>query len=599
MSEPRRLGRYELKEEIGAGASARVYRAYDTELKREVAVKVLHPHLRREGSFAARFRREAQAVAALQNPHILPVYDVAPESSEELYFVTELVETGTVADWLDREQDPLPHELAVCVGLQVLRGLAAAHREGIIHRDLKPENLMLTAEGHVEVADFGVAHLDARLDEDAQPLTLSGNLVGSPSYMSPEQVEGGAIDARSDLFSLGVILYRMVAGRLPFGDGPLMQTLKRIATGAYEDLAGVAPTVDPRLAAVIESCLSLNADERPQSAEEMRTSLLELARLREIGDPAESLRTWRDADEEGRKQWKYRVVTTLVEEARGLLEKKQDPTLAISLVNRALDIQPFHFEAYRLLQATGEQQRSRAALIAGVLLAVTVSVLGGWQVVQYLDGHKPGDNRPGDAPPELEAPRQAPAEPEAAGERETKSAPKVPPPRRTRSPAPPPTEQATAMPGTRPAVDPVADGRLVLTTRPWAEVSVNGEAVGKTPLVRELRLRPGSHTLRLRNPQTRLVELEVDIAPGETLERVVDLPVLPALLEIVAAPGDEVTVDGTALAPETLREPVELEHGTREVHFRNGDEVRTLTVDAMAGRLGRIESPFLAGENRR
>lgn len=581
MSDVRRLGRYELREEIGAGASARVYRAVDTELKRNVALKVLHSHLRNEGSFAKRFRREAEAVAVLQHPNILPIYDVSPESDEDLYFVTEWVESGTLQDWLKEEDGPLPHELAISVGLQVGRGLSAAHREGIIHRDLKPENLMFTAEGHVKIADFGVAHREMAGDV----LTLSGNLVGSPSYMAPEQIEGGTIDARTDLFALGVVLYRMITGKLPFGDGPVLQILQRIATGSFEDLRGVAPSIDPRLAALIDSCLATDPGDRPANTEQFREKLQDIARLRHLEDPAEELKTYRYADDLGRKQWTYKVVNSLVEEARTLLKKGTEPTLAIALVDRALELQPFHFEAYRLLEMTTTQQRSRVRIVLIALVVLIGLIFGIWQISDWVadepDGPQPETLletglEPGPIP-------EAPA-PVETGQSES---PQRPAPAATAAvtpPAPQPTVPAAQL----------AAGTLRLATRPWAEVFVNDELKGRTPMLQELQLQPGRHTVRLRNPQTEMVEFTVEIKSGEALDKRVALPILPALLQISVASDEQVWIDGREVYPSDLTDPIELAHGDRTIRFLRGGREQSKTVHVMAGRLQEISSPFLS-----
>lgn len=195
-----KLGKYETLEELGHGGMATVYRARDTHLDRFVALKVLHPHLRGEGEARSRFAREARSVARLEHPNIVRVLDYAGEDSEVAFLAVELLTGPTLAEYR-RHVGSLPAEVAAAIALAVARALAAAHAQGIIHRDVKPENVLLHRDETVKLTDFGVAHV-----VDAQGFTATGQILGSPGHMAPEQIEHGACDARSDLFSLGTVL---------------------------------------------------------------------------------------------------------------------------------------------------------------------------------------------------------------------------------------------------------------------------------------------------------------------------------------------------------------------------------------------------------
>lgn len=570
-----RLDRYELGVEIGAGASARVCRAFDTELHRSVAVKLLHPHLVGRGAFAQRFRREAQAVAAIEHENILRVYDVSPETAPELYFVSELVEGGSLAEWLAQIPDgKLPHETALAVAVQILKGLEAAHKAGIIHRDLKPENVMVTRNGVVKIADFGIAHRDT----DSQ-LTLSGSLVGSPAYMSPEQIDGRNVDARTDLFSFGVLFYQLVTGRLPFGDGPLVQVLQRIAKNERDVVTAHAPSLDPRIVTVIETCLQPLPDHRPASAHQAKEMLLPVVHARGVSDLAEEIHTSRNADEEVHKRRTYAVVENLVAEAKKILNQGADPTLAMSLIDRALELQPFHFEAYRLLQRTGNKQKKRAAYAAMASIFAAAAAAGAWFAFWH------SEPVPDPQPPRPQHAQVAPAP-------MVPNIPLVPVP----SPRGEPRRDAKATAPTattRPARPAGADAIVRLVTRPWARVYVDGKDLGETPLLRELKLKPGKHTLQFRNPQTRLIEQTVVLTPGEVLDKVVDLPVQPSLLQVSVGQDEQVFVDGKAIDGAALGEPLQVSHGEHTLRFVRGREERKKTVQASAGRLVQISSPFL------
>jgi eukaryotic-like serine/threonine-protein kinase len=232
------LVKYELLEEIGHGGMATVYRARDRRLGREVAIKLIHRHLRDNPEVAERFAREATAVAKLRHANIVEVFDVSDADEPERYLVVELVRGTTLRERIRHEGALLP-EVAAAVACEVGGGLEHAHRQGIIHRDVKPENVLVEfaapSDGSVERAgvrvlltDFGIAKL-----LDAQGVTSTGQVLGSPAHMAPEQIDGRAVDARTDVFALGVLLYESMAGKLPFqGDHPA-QVLRKVLDGDF------------------------------------------------------------------------------------------------------------------------------------------------------------------------------------------------------------------------------------------------------------------------------------------------------------------------------------------------------------------------------
>jgi len=223
-----RLGAYEVLGQLGAGGMGEVYRARDTRLGRDVAIKVLPPAFANDPERLARFEQEARAAAALNHPNILAVHDLGQHAGAP-FIVTELLDGMSLREAL--EHGALPARKAIDYGVAVAQGLAAAHDKGIVHRDLKPDNVFITADGRVKILDFGVAKLtqpDAALagltvmatTPAAGPQTVSGMVVGTIGYMSPEQVRGGVADPRSDIFSLGVLLHEMLSGQRTFSGAP-------------------------------------------------------------------------------------------------------------------------------------------------------------------------------------------------------------------------------------------------------------------------------------------------------------------------------------------------------------------------------------------
>lgn len=272
-----RIGRYELLGEIGSGGMGVVYRAYDTKLRREVAIKVLAASLAKNAEAVARFEREAQAASALAHPNVLTLFDIGMHRGAS-YLVYELLRGGTLRERLAK--GPLPAVTAVDYMLQIASGVSAAHAKGIVHRDLKPENLFIIEGGQVKILDFGIAKLlpQARYVPvrfpSADPKvpsidTLAGAIIGTVGYMSPEQVRGKPADHRSDIFALGAILYEMLSGSRAF-PGELFDAGMRVLNSEPPALDPAAP---PGLEDVIRRCLKKEPQERFQSVAELESSL--------------------------------------------------------------------------------------------------------------------------------------------------------------------------------------------------------------------------------------------------------------------------------------------------------------------------------------
>lgn len=275
-----RLGPYEILAPLGSGGMGEVYRARDTRLGREVALKILPERLARDREALARFRQEASSASALNHPHIVTIHDVGSDG-EVHYFTMELIEGNTLRERIGR--DPLKKLLGYLT--QVADGLAKAHGAGILHRDLKPENIMISADGYAKVVDFGLAKAEQHplrdVDSEAPtqlPQTSPGTVVGTVNYMSPEQVEGRRLDGRSDVFSVGCILHEIASGKRAFDARSKVDTMHSILHAEPARIADVNAAAPADLQRIVDRCLAKDPDDRYQSVKEVGIELRALLR---------------------------------------------------------------------------------------------------------------------------------------------------------------------------------------------------------------------------------------------------------------------------------------------------------------------------------
>jgi serine/threonine protein kinase len=268
------VNRYELGERLGYGGMSTVQRAFDRRLEREVAVKLLAEHLADDPAFVARFRREALAAARLVHPNIVQVFDFGlDEPSQRQYIVMEYIRGQSGAEIL-RDRGHIPVEEALAIIGHACRGLDYAHRHGVVHRDVKPGNLLRSDDGLVKLADFGIA----KAVSDTSAITQVGSVLGTAAYLAPEQAHGEEAGPRSDLYSLGVVTYQLMSGRLPYEANSLTELALMQQREAPPLLHELADDVPPQLAAAVDRALSLDPNERYADAEEMRAALVDGAR---------------------------------------------------------------------------------------------------------------------------------------------------------------------------------------------------------------------------------------------------------------------------------------------------------------------------------
>jgi len=362
--------RYRIIEEVGQGGMAVVYRAQDETLRREVAVKVLHPHLLAEAESRARLQREARAVAKLNHDGILQIFDYSGDDAESSFIVTEFIDGQTLKQFLANRKLPVP-ELAALIVLEVGSALAHAHSFGIIHRDVKPENVMVRKDGAIKLMDFGVAQV-----VDLERMTVTGQILGSPAYMAPEVLDGKTLDFRSDVFSLGVMLYQMATGVLPFAGKNPHEVLKRIGEGRFADPRTVSPRISDHLAKVITRSLARHPDDRYPRLTLMLDDLRTFVADAGLENVREELRQYLTNPESYDKGLEHRLATALV--ASGQREQAAGRSArSLELWNRALALEPENPTVLAELRRLERGERVRRWVTLAVVLAVLAGIGAG------------------------------------------------------------------------------------------------------------------------------------------------------------------------------------------------------------------------------
>src|SRR5919197_6318649 len=241
-------GRYVLEELVGAGGMSSVFKARDTLLERRVALKILHPHFTKDEQYVERFRREARAVASLSHPNIVTILDRGEDEGSQ-FIVFELVEGRTLKEVLD-EEGRLPLARALEIAIQVARGLGFAHEHGLVHRDVKPQNVILNGDGRAKVTDFGIAR-----SRDIQGVTQTGMVLGTSNYVAPEQAQGGKVDRATDVYSLGVVLFELLTGEVPFPGESFVAVAMRHVNEPAPSVLERRPDVPARVAHAVDRAL--------------------------------------------------------------------------------------------------------------------------------------------------------------------------------------------------------------------------------------------------------------------------------------------------------------------------------------------------------
>ncbi len=453
---PETIGRYRITDKIGEGAMGVVYRGFDPLLERTVAIKTIRLDFNPDerADFDQRFLQEAKSAGRLNHPNIVTVYD-AGESGDIAYIAMEYLEGKDLRQLMVKDK-PIPADLAVDIVGGIADGLGYAHRHGVVHRDVKPANIMVLQNGAVKLADFGIAHLQGG------GKTQTSSPIGTPAYMAPEQFAGTPVDGRADIFSLGVILYQLLTGRVPFDADTVAGVIYRVVRKPARVPSTIVHLEHPGFDYILAKALAKAPEDRYQTANEFA---LDLRRVHKLDDTVAPV--WPTGGLALRKSRRHAGGTRAVE-----------PN----------DVQP----AWRRWWPAA----------AGVALAGTLAAA-------YLLGGKEERHAP---PP---APAVAAAPPAATGKETPNESVRVDTVA-THQAAPPGLRQDQPE---RPTADaaPAKAAAVALAIAPWGEVLVDGERKGVSPPLTRLQLAPGAHRIEIRNAGAAPVVREVTLAAGETL----------------------------------------------------------------------------------
>jgi serine/threonine-protein kinase len=568
------LGRYRLDEQVGQGGMAVVWRGWDTQLRRTVAVKVLHAHLHSREDIRKRFDREAHAVARLHHPFILDVYDFSGPQAQPSYLVTEFIRGHTLRAFA--EEHPFdPPELAAACLLPIAEALQHAHAAGVVHRDLKPENIMVRDDGVVKLTDFGIAAL---LDPD-EKFTVTGSILGSPAHLAPETIEGKPVDPRADLFSFGTILYWLSCGKLPYQANSPAALLRSILEGTRLDPRAVRPSIGDAQAKIIARCLENDPDKRYQSAAEVKLELEQLLRDAGIDDPARELAAFVRGPEAHAANVRARLVLRSLAGGEEHLAHKRT-SAALAAFGRALALDPQNAQAKGRVERIRRRDRlvklARATVIGLVAIAVLVGL--GWEL------YRATQREAARAVAERGAQEKLAQEQSTREQAETEARANAAPPAPAHTdPVAPPASADNPRRRPAPPAKPPEPIDVRLHARLPAQVTVDGHDEGTNNMF-AMKLAPGPHRVVVNHPCCADADQLVTVTrnqPGQLYKLRFGQP-RPAQFQVINAPPDaRVLVDGLLVGTAADPRPYAMTEPTQHATVTIGD--RSLSVDLKAG----------------
>ncbi|MGB9773713.1 MAG: protein kinase domain-containing protein [Bacteroidota bacterium] len=536
-----KIGKFEILEKLSDGPTATTYRAYQPDLERVVLLKVLHPHLKSEPEFVARFRREARAGARLDSEAIVHVFDLN-ESDESITIAMEYVEGISLRTLLDHQGKlSLPIWLRIVSG--VLEALSYAHAHGVLHRDVKPSNILISRKGNVKLTDFGLASIAS-----TSSLTTEGTLLGTPAYMSPEQARGEPLDSRTDLFSLGVTAYEMLSGIKIFGGDSYAACLHKIQTLVPPALTELREDVPSSISDLIAKLIAKKKEERYSSAEEVLAELLQIQSALNIApakDELAQLVVQLSGGEKGVSPTPESEKETNEPSGPGThhgisegISRKRGQVyyIGISIGIAAMII------LFALLKSTKERPHPRISQIperANKETAQTVSPesIGTGTLSQSVPSTK----------------RE-----QVNSSSNLKTNIFITPQEQTTSNKPDATQTLSA-----------ETGEVEVACAQWAKVYVDGQYIETTPLRNPLTLSAGKHEITFSNPSFSPITKTVRIKPGERIRLNIDFLANPGFVKIAVQPWAQIFIDGEYRETTPLSAPLALEAGEHKISLRN------------------------------
>ena len=515
-----KLGRYEILSELGQGAMGVVYKAIDPLIDRIVAIKTIKfdgPH-EETANFEERFYREAKSAGRLNHPHIVTIYDVG-KSDDTAYIAMEYLEGEQLKDILD-VHTPMSIERIADIAAQIAEGLAYAHKNGIVHRDIKPANVMLLQGDRVKITDFGIAHMSTSSG------TLAGTVLGSPRYMAPEQVVGKAVDGRSDLFALGVLLYEMLTGESPFDGDNINTTMYRIVNEAPVPPKTLAPRIPEAFDYIVAKALAKHPDARYQNAAEMAH---DLRHYQELAIPTVAITPLYHPITVERRNF----ATDRRARARNAVN---EATLIIAPQGEAIpENDPLSDDPEAAPLAPSLQALRKANQIR--ILGVSLILLLGFGLTLLMPAKAPTPAQPPiqtavNAKQPVSDPAASGALPMISASAIGSPAPVEPPPLlavvpltpevpmepvrkdETKTIKPKPAIEEAAPVASKPAPVAKAEATLNFAVSPWGDIYVDGKRMGASPPLNELQVSAGTHKIEIRNqnfaPYRETLHLEAD-----------------------------------------------------------------------------------------
>lgn len=550
-----RIEQFELVEEITRSSITSVFKAYQSNLDRWVLLKQLHPHLTREEDIVQRFEREAKAAARIKHENIVDIYDYG--QWEDTYYIAMEYIQGTSLKALLNEHGPLPIDIAVAILQATLQGLGYAHTKGVFHRDMKPANILISAEGTVKITDFGLA-----LISDYPSITAQDGIVGTPAYMSPEQANGQELDGRSDIFSLGLTFYEMLAGKRAFDGGSFSECISKLLTEEPPKIGNVRKDVPKAISDILDGMLKKNLSKRYQACDEVLHDLELCSKLSGEIPSKDNLATFMATPQRARRP-------EIIQKAQPAKKGKRRSITAFAAISLLVMI----VGGYVLLNRNPIEKTDDTIPLREVSVdeppvserrdtidSLQFTSLTDTESFPMADTQSSQDQKPkelktqaGELPSsslsENENPPQAMAQEESAvGDQIEKSKNDI---------------------ITRTTPEEIQYGLLEIHCHPWADVYIDNERIDTTPLREAVTLQTGIHKIALVNPDFPPYFETIHIEPNETRRIDISLFSIVGFIDVKAHPWASVFIDGDSIDTTPFIRPYMLSAGIHTLRLEN------------------------------